>query len=178
MTTIPQPKSPGNGYTATYDAGNRRVSLNDGASDVEVNEDDALHRRIVRDDTGGSGDKRHFYYNEKWQCLEERVEVSGTIDPDPITQYIYFPFFIDAVASVLYDPDTDGAGITRYDYLHDANFNVVAMVTGTTSFNVVERYHYSPYGEVTILNGASDLVDGTGEWTLDADQVSDIGNEF
>src|SRR5690606_17899014 len=79
--------------------------------------------RIVRDDTGGSGDKRHF-----WQCLEERVEVSGTINPNPIKQYIYFPFYIDAVASVLYDEDTDG--------LHDANFNVVAMVTGTTSFNV------------------------------------------
>src|SRR5690606_9657411 len=105
-------------------------------------------------------------------------EVSGTIDPDPIKQYIYFPFYIDAIASVLYDPDTDGTNIVRYDYLHDANFNVVAIVTGTTSYDVVERYHYSPYGEVTILNGASDLNDMGGDWSLDADQVSDIGNEF
>jgi RHS repeat-associated protein len=44
--------------------------------------------------------------------------------------------------------------------------------------NVVERYHYSPYGEVTILNGASDADPGVSEWSIDADQTSDIGNEF
>ena len=35
-------------------------------------------------------------------------------------------------------------------YLHDANYNVVALMeldSGTR--DVVERYHYSPYGEVS-----------------------------
>ncbi len=83
MTTMPPPKAPASGYTATYDAWNRLIKLNSG-TDVQVNEYDGLHRRIARDETGGSGDHHHFYWNENWQCLEERVEVSGTIDPEPI----------------------------------------------------------------------------------------------
>ena len=58
-----------------------------------------------------------------------------------------------------YDSDTDGTldGDTggavndgTHYYLQDANFNVtavVAVVDSTTT--VLERYHYTPYGEVT-----------------------------
>lgn len=40
MTTSPQPSDMTAGYTATYDAWNRMVSVNDGTSDVQVNEYD------------------------------------------------------------------------------------------------------------------------------------------
>ncbi len=56
------------------------------------------NRRIVRDETGGSGNRRHFYYNNQWQVLEERVEVSDAIDPDPLAQYVYHPEYVDSIA--------------------------------------------------------------------------------
>nr|WP_261360646.1 RHS repeat-associated core domain-containing protein [Aeoliella straminimaris] len=46
---------------------------------------------------------------------------------------------------------------------------------------VVERYSYTPYGEVTVLNGhATYDPDGStyAEWTADPDNQSDIDNEF
>jgi hypothetical protein len=43
--------------TATYDAWNRLVLLNNGTNDVQVNAYDGNHRRIVRDETGGSSGK-------------------------------------------------------------------------------------------------------------------------
>jgi hypothetical protein len=53
-----------------------------------------------------------------------------------------------------YDENHDDADIERYHFLHDANFNVVA-ITNTShdpiTSNTVERYYYSPYGEVTHL---------------------------
>jgi len=40
----------------------------------------------------------------------------------------------------------------EYFFLHDANFNVTAAVEDATGAPVVERYAYSPYGEVTFLD--------------------------
>jgi hypothetical protein len=48
----------------------------------------------------------------------------------------------------LYDPDTDDANIAHHYYYQDANFNVTAVASGSS---VVERYSYTPYGEVTFL---------------------------
>jgi RHS repeat-associated protein len=71
-----------------------------------------------------------------------------------------------------YDENHDDADIERYHFLHDANFNVVA-ITNTShdpiTSNTVERYHYSPYGEVTHLE-ANDSVKTT--------QATSVGNEF
>ena len=71
MTTIPRPKAPASGYTAKYDAWNRLVSLEDGNGVVEVNEYDGLHRRIVRDDTGGS------YSQKSWIGVPIRRRLLG-----------------------------------------------------------------------------------------------------
>jgi RHS repeat-associated protein len=40
-------------------------------------------------------------------------------------------------------------------FLHDANYNIVAAVEDSTN-NVVERYAYTPYGEVTFLEADFD----------------------
>ena len=133
--------------------------------------------RTARDETGSGGDIRHFYYNEKWQCVAERVEASSVINTHPIKEYAYFPYYIDAVCCMWYDPDSDGSSVSRYHFMHDANMNVVAVATAASnSYDVVERYHYSPYGEVTILHGENDSDGSVTEW--DVDSESDIGNEF
>ena len=99
----------------------------------------------------GSLDYRiHCYYNEQWQLLEERKEVSGTESADPLNQYVWHPYYIDALAVRYYDDNVDGSGIVEYDYLHDANFNVTAVTNSRST--VLERYNYTPYGEVTFLN--------------------------
>lgn len=99
--------------------------------------------------------------------LEERVAPNGTVDPDPLAQYVYHPYYVDAVAVRFYDADTDGSGIDEHYYLHDANFNVTAITNDSGS--VVERYGYTPYGEVTVLDAG---------YSADANNQSDIGNEY
>ena len=117
---------------------NRLVEVkNHNGTTVTTSEYDGLNRRIVRIE---GGETRHFYYNDQWQVLEERVGAATTADK----QYVYHPHYVDAVA-VRYD-----ASATEHYYLQDANFNVTAVTDDTGS--VVERYSYSPYGEVTVLD--------------------------
>ena len=164
MTRIPDLAS---GDEGIYDAWNRLVIIAAPAAGLQQNEYDGLHRRIVRDDSfaGGNGDKIHFYYSGQ-QVVEERKEVSGTIDTDPLNVYIYHPHYIDAVLCRDYDPETDGSS-DRYHYLYDTTFNVTALVDDNK--DVVERYHYDPYGKVTILDA---------DFSADSDNKSDIGNEI
>jgi RHS repeat-associated protein len=69
----------------------------------------------------------------------------------------------------------EGNGVTgleeRLYYTTDANQNVTALVD--TGGDVVERYVYDPYGQVTILDGTTG---GQTEWAADADQKSDVDN--
>ena len=137
MTTMPQPLAPGSPYALKYDAWNRLVEVKDGNTIVQSNEYDGLNRRIVRTSGGAS---RHFYYNQQWQVLEERVGSSTTADK----QFVYHPHYVDAIAMRL------NANGDEHYYLQDANFNVTAVVDNTGT--VKERYAYTPYGEVTILD--------------------------
>jgi len=154
MTTIPQPKSPGSAYTLTYDAWNRMVEVKEGGTVIQANEFDGLNRRIVRI---SGGETRHFYYNQQWQVLEERVGTSTTADK----QYVYHPHYVDAIAM-----SRDGNAVEHF-YLQDAIANVTAITDNTGT--VLERYAYSPYGKVTVLNA---------DFSLDADNKSDIDNEY
>ncbi len=172
MTTMPQPKDATKKLDLKYDAWNRVVEVkNENGTVVTINEYDGLNRRIVRVETGGSGNLRHFYYNRQWQVLEEKVEVSGAINPNPLALYIYHPYYVDAIAKRYYDANTDGDVIDPGDginyYLQDANFNVTAVTDNTGT--VVERYAYTPYGEVTVLNPDFSAVTGN---------VSAISNEL
>ncbi len=133
------------------------VEVKEGATVIQQNQFDGLNRRIVRDETGGTGNLRHFYYNQQWQVLEERVGTATTADK----QYVYHPHYVDAIAL-----SYDSAGVEHY-YLQDANFNVTAITENTGT--VVERYAYTPYGEVTVLDA---------DFSADADNKSDISNEL
>jgi RHS repeat-associated protein len=142
MIEGPSPTDPTVKHKYVYDAWNRLVKVTD-ASDVSMqeNEYDGLNRRIVRDETGGSGELKHFYYNEEWQVLVEA-------DPNDVAtaMYSYHPEYIDAVAVRMRDADA-------HVYLQDANFNVTAVIRVDTG-NVEERYSYTPYGEVIFLDSS------------------------
>ena len=150
MTKFPAPKDLTEDCQAKYDAWNRLVEItwdHDG-EDIDINNEyDGLHRRIVRDE---DGDKRHFYYNNQWQVVEERVGNATTADK----QYIYHPYYVDAIAVRYWDEDGSANDTleTAHYYLQDANFNVTAVVDDQG--DVEERYAYTPYGEVTILDSS------------------------
>ena len=174
MTTIPQPNSPSESYTLTFDAWNRLVRVEDGEHLLAEYEYDGLHRRTLKRvwPTPGEGpsgadsssssssssggdtyETTHFYYSNQWQVLEERVDDST----DAERQYIWGLRYIDDL--ILRDRDTESGGDLgftgsaldeRLYALQDANWNVGALTD--TSGNVVERYVYDPYGNVTIYN--------------------------
>ena len=148
-----------------YDAWNRLVEVRDGASVTQTNEYDGLNRRIVRDETSDGGDKIHFYcYGHR--VVEERKEISNTIDPDSLNYYVHCPRYIDSVLFVDHDADTDGT-TERFYHLCDVTYNVTSLVNSTGA--VVERYHYDPYGKASIMEP---------DFTLRANNTSLIQNEL
>jgi RHS repeat-associated protein len=166
MNSIPIPSTPTSSYTAVYDAWNRLVSLTSGSSTVATYTYDGSNRRIVKGVyVGGTLDhNEHSYFNESWQVLEVRKEVGGTINANPLEQYVWHPFYLDAPLLRDYDPATSGSP-TRYYYTFDASYNVTAATSNTGS--PMERYYYSPYGSLTFLDGSFNILGA---------QQSQIGN--
>jgi YD repeat-containing protein len=115
MTKMPQPTNWSARFDLKYDAWNRLVEVKGGTTTVQANEYDALGRRI----RGGS---YYYYYNEEWQVLE--VRYAG--DSAPWGQYIWHPYYVDALAVCYSDPETDEDVDVQY-FLHDANYNVTAL---------------------------------------------------
>jgi len=177
MTAGPKPgdeaESDGTEHAYTYDAWNRMVKVREraysggspgGWSDVAQYRYDGLGRRIVKVDDSAEGDPRYDYYYDRGQVVEEHLDQDETY---PLAQYVWHPYYIDAPALRWYDSDTDGQSVAEHYYTHDANFNVTAVMNN--SGTVLERYHYSPYGAVTILND---------DFTPDDDGLSDIANPY
>lgn len=123
---------------------------------------DALGRRIIRDPDGsGSAPATWLFHSDQWQVIEEDVQGTSTND----ARYVWSPLYVDALT--LRDRDADGADNTtpasiiagkeeRVWALQDANWNVTALVGDTnpgsgTTWEVVERFRYDPYGTSTVL---------------------------
>jgi RHS repeat-associated protein len=129
--------------------------------------------KIVDTNSPGSPDGLDTYehiFLSGQQVVETR-QGSGTTPAQaeslqPTYQNVWSPRYIDAL--ILRDENTDSDGACddgRVYALADANFNVTALVD--TAGDVVERYLYSPYGAVTILDP---------DFTADADGASDYAN--
>ena len=91
-----------------------------------------------------------IYLYDGWQCVEERELDGGTWVMR--RQYVYGGQYIDE--PVLFDNDTDGDEDidVSYWYLHDTNYNVVALADNAGS--TVERCWYEPYGPTTFTNAS------------------------
>jgi RHS repeat-associated protein len=74
--------------------------------------------------------------------------------------YSYHPQYVDAIAHRMRADDS-------HIYLQDANYNVTSLLSSTGT--VVERYSYTPYGEVTVLEDT---------YAADSDNKSDVDNEI
>ncbi len=152
MTAIPQPNTPTNAFTGTYDAWNRLVTLTGTASYRY----DGLNRRTT---TVGST-VRDYYYSSDWQVLEERV--GGATSPE--RQFVWGIRYIDDL--IVRDRAPSGSGsLAEHLYaIQDDNWNVTAITD--TSGNVQERYRYTAYGLPTFLDPAFNPLSspGTIQW--------------
>jgi RHS repeat-associated protein len=134
------------GQTYKYDAWNRLVQVKNSSGTVIASYAyDGLGRRIQETHSGTAND---LYYSSAWQVLEERT---GGVSTATI-QYVWSPVYVDAL--VLRDRSTQNNGTLdeRLWVQQDANWNVTALVN--SSGQVVERYIYDPYGQVTYLNAS------------------------
>jgi RHS repeat-associated protein len=98
----------------------------------------------------------HLYYSAQGQIIEERQ--GGTAAADVSHQYVWSLAYVNAL--VLRD-DYQAGVLVPADRLYaqqDANFNTMALVN--ISGSVVERYTYSAYGLVTVLDASGTPVPG------------------
>ncbi|MEM8672190.1 MAG: RHS repeat-associated core domain-containing protein, partial [Planctomycetota bacterium] len=156
MTTIPKPDTLTASYAGKFDAWNRLVSLDSGtAASYEY---DGLNRRIKRVESSAT---THFYYNEAWQCVEERSTESGTATK----QFLWGAKYVDEL--VLRDRDADANSVNgleeRFYVLRDKQRCVTALAN--ESGIVQERFAYAAYGESAVLN--SDLTSKSGGTSYD-----------
>ena len=154
-----QANSGTNGWRYTYDHRNRLVKLED-TSNIEATPPnwnlkatyvyDGLNRRVKKDLDSGTD---ILYIYDGWQCIEERNAASPST---VLRQYVYGSQYIDEVVCKIEDP---GGTPAKLFYLHDCNYNVVALTN--TSGVVQERYNYEPYGGLTIAEADYDVISAT-----------------
>jgi RHS repeat-associated protein len=128
--------SPGNGYDLTYDAWNRLVEVAvTGGSVVASYAYDGASRRVTK--TGS--DTRHYYYDDQWRVVEERLNTATTAD----RRFVWGVRRLDDL--ILRDTST------RL-YALDDKINVTAVVD--TSGTVQERYGYNGFGGVRYMDAS------------------------
>jgi RHS repeat-associated protein len=133
----------------TYDAWNRLAKVDDNEGHIVSYEYDGLGRRTSW--SSSNYGSKHFYFNERWQLLESRV---GSLT-NPVEQFVWHPNYVDALAVRYWDTNSDGSYGTNEGaqfYCQDANYNVTSVLKSDGT--VLERYNYTPYGQVTFLNAS------------------------
>ena len=148
-----------NGDTLIYDAWNRLVELKNASGQViaEYTYNAQGYAVTATYPQGTSqlppGTTNYLYYTSSWQLIE--VRTGGTAAADVTVQMVWSAAYINAPVV----QDTYSAGViqpnSRLYFIQDANWNTTAVVgydATTNSWNVVQRYVYSPYGTITILN--------------------------
>ena len=133
-----------NGNHFTYDAWNRGIAVTDsGNAALAGYTYDANGNRISQTEAGNTTD---FYLSSSGQTIEER---QGT----NVTQNVWGITYVNDLVQ-----RTEGASV--YYVQHDANYNTTAVLD--PNGNVIERYTYTPYGEVTVRNADGSIKgDGT-----------------
>ncbi|MCF6311054.1 MAG: hypothetical protein L3J39_01255 [Verrucomicrobiales bacterium] len=130
-------------YQLKWDAWNRLVEVKDSASAVVATYAyDGTTRRITK--TIG-GVVRHYYYNDQWKPIEERVDAETTAE----RQYAWGIQYRNDL--ILRDRDTtsDGTLDERLYATHDALGNCTAILNASGA--VQERYGYTAFGVKRIM---------------------------
>jgi RHS repeat-associated protein len=132
------------GKQFVYDAWNRlKIVKNSGGTTLATYAYDADGRRVRETRSGTTTD---LFYSDQWQVLEERV------GSDVKKSYVWSLVYVDAMIARDRDTDANGSLDERLYSIHDANFNVVALVE--TSGAVVERFAYDAFGVFSVLTPA------------------------
>jgi RHS repeat-associated protein len=148
-----------NGNTLKYDALNRLISVTNSSGQViaKYSYDARGYRVSETYPQGGNGiaagTTNYIYYDSQWQAIE--VRTNGTAASDVTSQtvwsaaYVNSPVLQDSFAAGVIQPGS------RIYFLHDANWDTTAVVTynaTTQTWGVAQRYVYSPYGSLVVLN--------------------------
>ncbi|ADG66878.1 AmoP [Planctopirus limnophila DSM 3776] len=165
MTTIPQGNNPTNKYSATYDAWNRLVTVEEEVESamevISLYQYDGRSYQIAATSSNG-GDAPSVcnkYYSSRWQCIETTTAQAG---PDIDVEYVWGLRNIDNC--ILRDRDVLTVGSQRLYALQDANWNVDAI---TNSLSIVtERYSFTPYGFPTALSSGFSPMAHTSPWDI------------
>jgi len=147
--------------TPTYDANGNMLTDETGKQFVS----DAWNRLVIVKNSGGttlatyaydgrgfriretrSGTTTDLYYSAQWQVLEESVSGTAKIS------YVWSPVYVDALVARDRDTDANGSLDERLYAIHDANFNVVALLDAGGA--VVERFSYDAFGVFSVLTPA------------------------
>ena len=148
-----------NGNTYVYDAWNRLVEVKNAAGAVIAQYTyDARGYRITESYPQGgngvaAGTTNYIYYDADWQAIETRT--NGTAASNVTSQMVWSAAYINA--AVLQDSYSGGTiqPNSRLYFTQDANWDTTAVVgysSTSGTWGVVQRYVYSPYGNITVLN--------------------------
>jgi RHS repeat-associated protein len=147
------------GNTYVYNAWNQLVSVKNASGKVIAQYTyDARGYRVTESyPLGGNGvatgTVNYIYYDSQWQAIETRT--NGTANSNVTSQTVWSAAYINAAIM----QDTYSAGViqpnSRIYFLQDMNWNTTAIVgynSTTGTWGVTQRYVYSPYGSITVLN--------------------------
>jgi RHS repeat-associated protein len=145
------------GNTYFYNAWNQLVSVkNAGGQVIAQYTYDARGYRIIETYPQGgtgipAGTANYIYFDAQWQAIETRT--NGTANTNVTSQMVWSASYVNA--AVLQDAYSGGViqPNSRLYFEQNANWDTTAVV-GLVSSNwqVVQRYTYSPYGTITVLN--------------------------
>ena len=135
------------GYTIVWDAWNRIVQVKNAqtSATVATYAYDGLTRRTTT--TIGST-VRHFYYNNLWKCVEERLNTST--NPDRVYYWALRKGHRDEL--LRRDRATSGSALDETLWCLMDYFDPIAIAD--TSGTIQERYTYSAFGLASLLTPA------------------------
>jgi RHS repeat-associated protein len=137
------------GHTLIYNAWNELVQVKNGGTALASYVYDANGNRVQQTDGGTTSD---LYNSTAGQVLEERQSGTTTNQYVWSIAYVNTPVRDDNSTSGSYGLNGSGLGRRLYPQ-EDANQNVTAL-TNTTGV-VQQRFDYTPYGIMTVLDGTT-----------------------
>ena len=141
MVKVPQVADWESTFELTWDAWNRLVEVVDGEATVAIYRYDGKTRRTLKT----TDPNRHYYYSDRWQILEERVDEETTAE----RQFVWGQRYLDDLVLRDRDVDADGSMDERLYVLSDY-FNPTAIAD--EDGNVLERYGYNAFGLSRVMN--------------------------